>query len=157
MSNNTKRNVILGTAVVAAAGILIAKKGAELSAAELEEVAKAMKDIETDEIGSKFFYGTKESQEVSIAQNSAGGSSSPTYTVGAHTGLSRESVSATLITDKDGNVIGWYYKVEGNTGDQYNVFYDGSSVEDLYLAPVYRSYRTKRCGEQRAIESERSL
>ena len=38
-----------------------------------------------------------------------------------------------------------------------NVFYDGSSGEDLYLAPVYRSFRTERCGEQKAIESERSL
>lgn len=122
-SNEKTVKIIAGAAVVTAAGILVSKKGEDLNAAELAEVAKAMEEIQPDNIKSIFYYGKKGDQKAEFSTKDNRYGLGDTYS-----GLTKESVSATLITDKDGKVIGWYYKTAEN---KYNVFYNGKPYDNV--------------------------
>lgn len=130
MKDSTKNKLVFGAAVVTAAGYFAHKRGTELNAAELEDIAKAMKELgeeQADKIDALFHHGKNGSEKLEITPPTGGGSTG--YAFGTeHTGLTKESVSATLITDKDGQVIGWYYKKGENT---YDVFYKGKQYDNV--------------------------
>lgn len=130
MKDSTKNKLVFGAAVVTAAGYFAYKRGTELNAAELEDIAKAMKDLgedQADKIEALFHHGKNGSEELKITTSTSEGNT--TYGFGTkYTGLTKESVSATLITNKDGQVIGWYYKTGDNT---YNVFYQGKQYDNV--------------------------
>lgn len=76
MKDSTKNKLVFGAAVVTAAGYFAYKRGTELNAAELEDIAKAMKELgeqQAGEIGALFHHGKKGSEKLAITTTTSEG------------------------------------------------------------------------------------
>ena len=139
MSNtNTKQTVMkAGVAVSAAAvaGILINKKGEALNTEEIEAIVKVIEDINADSssIEKEFCYGKRGDKVASFSENKTTGS---TILDGKDIGTAK-SVSATVIKNDEGKIIGYYYQnppVEGQD-PTYTVHYNGQTYRNATMTP----------------------
>lgn len=136
MSNtNTKQTVMkAGVAVSAAAvaGILISKKGEALNTEEFEAIVKVIEDMNTDlsSIEKEFCYGKRGNKVASFLEQDDGS----TVLNGTNIGTAK-SVSATVIKNDEGKIIGYYYQnpTEPGKDPTYTVHYNGQTYRNATL------------------------
>ena len=137
MSNkNTKQTVMkAGVAVSAAAvaGILISKKGEALNTEEFEAIVKIIEDMNIDlsNVQKEFCYGKRGDKVASFSEENGS-----TKLNGEDIGTAK-SVSATVIKNDEGKIIGYYYQnppVEGQE-PTYTVHYNGQTYRNATMTP----------------------
>lgn len=135
--SNTKQTVMkAGVAVSAAAvaGILISKKGEALNTEEFEAIVKVIEDINADSssIEKEFCYGKRGDKVASFSEQDDGSTKLNGEDIGT-----AKSVSATVIKNDEGKIIGYYYQnppVEGQD-PTYTVHYNGQTYRNATMTP----------------------
>lgn len=132
-NKNTKQTIMkAGIAVSAAtvAGILISKKGEDLNTEEFAKIVEALQDIDTSTIGQQLCYGNRGKNVANFDPQEDEKYKLDDVDIGTKT-----EVAATVIKNKKGQIIGYYYKNNCLPGDTptYTVHYNGQTYRNATL------------------------